>query len=67
MADASAQFHIIAESVRAWVEANDPRSPWPRATRARLRALDPAMAAILESLFAHDLAAPGALSEPSAS
>jgi hypothetical protein len=39
------------------VEANDARSPWPRATRARLRSLDPAMAAILESLFANDLIA----------
>jgi hypothetical protein len=54
---ASGLDEYFAESVRAWVEANDPRSPWPRATRARLRALDPRMAAILESLFAHDLAA----------
>jgi hypothetical protein len=37
------------------VEANDARSPWPRATRSRLRAIDPDMAAILESLFARDL------------
>jgi hypothetical protein len=59
---ASGLDEYFAESVRAWVEANDPRSPWPRATRARLRALDPAMAAILESLFAHDLAAPDAVS-----
>jgi hypothetical protein len=43
--------------LRAWVEANDVRSPWPRATRSRLRAIDPAMASILESLFAHDLVA----------
>lgn len=54
---ASALDEYFAESLRAWVEANDPRSPWPRATRARLRALDPAMATILESLFANDLAA----------
>jgi len=54
---ASGLDEYFAESLRAWVEANDPRSPWPRATRARLRALDSPMAAILESLFAYDLAA----------
>jgi hypothetical protein len=54
---ASALDEYFAESLRAWVEANDARSPWPRATRARLRSLDPAMAAILESLFANDLIA----------
>jgi hypothetical protein len=52
---ASGLDEYFAESLRAWVEANDPRSPWPRATRARLRALDPPMAKILESIFAHDL------------
>ncbi|HTW85489.1 MAG TPA: hypothetical protein VMD91_15575 [Candidatus Sulfotelmatobacter sp.] len=54
---ASGLDEYFAEAMRAWVEANDARSPWPRATRARLRALDPAMAAILEGLFAHDLTA----------
>ncbi len=54
---ASALDEYFAESLRAWVEANDARSPWPRATRARLREIDPAMAAILDSIFAHDLAA----------
>lgn len=54
---ASGLDEYFAESLRAWVEANDPRSPWPRATRKRLRAIDPAMAAILESLFRYDLAA----------
>ena len=54
---ASALDEYFAESLRAWVEANDARSPWPRATRSRLRAIDPAMAAILESLFAYDLIA----------
>ena len=29
----------------------------PRATRARLRAIDPPIAAIIESLFAHHLVA----------
>jgi hypothetical protein len=54
---ASGLDEYFAESLRAWVEANDPRSPWPRATRARLRELDPAMCRILESLFRDDLAA----------
>ena len=54
---ASGLDEYFAESLRAWIEANDPRSPWPRATRARLRELDPAMAHILETLFAYDLVA----------
>ncbi|MEO7038929.1 MAG: hypothetical protein ABI186_02740, partial [Candidatus Elarobacter sp.] len=54
---ASGLDEYFAECVRAWVEANDPRSPWPRATRARLRALDPAIAEIVETLFTHDLIA----------
>ena len=41
----------FAESLRAYVEANDPASPWPRATRARLRHADPAMLEFVESLF----------------
>ena len=47
----------FAESLRAWVDANDPRSPWPRATRERLQRVDPAMCAIIETLFAPDAAA----------
>ncbi len=54
---ASGLDEYFAESVRAWVEANDPRSPWPRATRRRLREIDPAMCAILESIFTYDLVA----------
>lgn len=54
---ASGLDEYFAECLRAWVEANDPRSPWPRATRARLRELDPPMCAVLESLFANDLVA----------
>jgi hypothetical protein len=54
---ASGLDEYFAESLRAWVEANDARSPWPRATRARLRELDPAMAHILETRFAYDLVA----------
>jgi hypothetical protein len=42
----------FAESLRAYVEANDPASFWPRATRARLRRLDPAMYEYVAELFA---------------
>ena len=41
----------FAESLRAYVEANDPASPWPRATRARLRHGDPGMHDFIELLF----------------
>jgi len=41
----------FAESLRAYVEANDPASPWPRATRARLRHGDPGMHEYVELLF----------------
>ena len=41
----------FAESLRAYVEANDPASPWPRATRARLRHGDPGMHEFIELLF----------------
>ncbi len=54
---ASGLDEYFAECLRAWVEANDPHSPWPRATRARLREIDPAMAAVMETLFAYDLVA----------
>jgi hypothetical protein len=42
----------FAESLRAYVEVNDPASPWPRATRARLRHADPGMHDFVELLFA---------------
>ncbi|HEY1881728.1 MAG TPA: hypothetical protein VGG51_01645, partial [Candidatus Cybelea sp.] len=41
----------FAESLRAYVEANDSASPWPRATRARLRHIDPGMHDYVEMLF----------------
>lgn len=41
----------FAESVRAFVEANDPASFWPRATRARLRRVDPEMYAYVDTIF----------------
>lgn len=45
------QFSITHESVRAYVEINDPSSFWPRATRARLRRVDPQMYDYVERLF----------------
>jgi len=44
----------FAESLRAYVEANDCASPWPRATRARLRHGDPGMHEYVETLFEHE-------------
>jgi hypothetical protein len=41
----------FAESLRAFVEANDPASPWPRATRERLRRIDPKMFTYVDDLF----------------
>jgi hypothetical protein len=52
---ASACDEYFAECVRAFVEVNDPHSLWPRATRERLWAVDPRMAAIVASLFEFDL------------
>jgi hypothetical protein len=46
----------FAESVRAYVEANDPASFWPRATRARLRRIDPQMYAYVADLFGNGFA-----------
>jgi hypothetical protein len=46
----------FAEALRAYVEANDPASPWPRATRERLRRIDPAMFEYVEGLFRGELA-----------
>lgn len=54
---ASAVDEYFAEALRAWVECNDPQSLWPPATRTRLRSIDPRMAAIVASLFSHELAA----------
>ena len=48
---ASALDEYFAESLRAFVGVNDPRSPWPRATRLRLRAIDPTMESILAALL----------------
>jgi hypothetical protein len=45
----------FAESMRAYVEVNDERSPWPKATRARLLAVDAAMHDFLAELFRSEL------------
>lgn len=42
----------FAEGLRAFVEVNDPASHWPRATKARLRNVDPAFFTYVEQLFA---------------
>jgi hypothetical protein len=44
----------FAECLRAYVEVNDDDSPWPKATRARLAGIDPAMHAFVSTLFATD-------------
>ena len=41
----------FAEGLRAFVEANDPASHWPRATKARLAAIDPGLYEYVERLF----------------
>lgn len=48
---ATAADEYFAEGIRAFVEANDPGSHWPKATRARLRRVDPGMYAYLLELF----------------
>jgi hypothetical protein len=48
---ASGIDEYFAESVRAYVEVNDPASSWPRASKARLRRVDAAMYGIVESLL----------------
>ncbi len=41
----------FAESLRAYVEVNDPQSFWPRATKTRLKRVDPAMFSYIEDIF----------------
>ena len=47
----------FAEGLRAYVEANDPASHWPRATKRRLQTIDPQMFEYIERLFALDFCA----------
>jgi hypothetical protein len=45
------RFHIVAEGLRVYVEDNDTASHRPRATKARLAAMDPELYAYVERLF----------------
>lgn len=49
---ASARDEFFAESVRAFVGANNTGSLWPEATRERLARTNPRMVQIIENLFA---------------
>ncbi len=49
----------FAEALRAYVEANDPHSAWPQATRARLAEIDLAMYEYVERLFAREFSSGG--------
>lgn len=44
----------FAEGLRAFVEANDVASHWPRATKARLRKVDPGLYEYVDRLFRVD-------------
>lgn len=54
---ATGSDEYFAESLRAYVEANDANTFWPRATRDRLRRIDPQMYAYVERLFSEDFTA----------
>lgn len=48
---ASGIDEYFAEAVRAYGEVNDASSHWPKATRTRLKGVDPTMYGIVESLI----------------
>jgi hypothetical protein len=48
---ASACDEYFAESIRAWVEANDPHSLWPKVSRERLASVDQRMSALVGEIF----------------
>ncbi len=50
----------FAEGLRAYVEVNDPSSPWPLANRERLRRIDATIYAYIDGLFANEFAIPAA-------
>lgn len=52
---ASGIDEYFAESVRAYVGVNDPSSLWPPATRARLLAIDPPIAHLIDDIFRREL------------
>lgn len=60
---ATAPDEYFAESLRAYVEVNDAQSFWPRATRSRLRRVDPAMWAYVDALFASAFTIPPAAAQ----
>jgi hypothetical protein len=47
----------FAEGLRAYIEVNDPASQWPRATKVRLRRVDPMLFDYVEQLFLIDFQA----------
>ncbi len=53
---ASGLDEYFAEGQRAYVEMNDERSPWPRVSRERLRAVDPALYEFTAEVFDEDAA-----------
>ncbi|MDQ2865966.1 MAG: hypothetical protein M3R51_07040 [Candidatus Eremiobacteraeota bacterium] len=48
---ATAIDEYFAESLRAYVEANDATSHWPRATKTRLQRVDPKLFELIDNLF----------------
>lgn len=54
---ASGIDEYFAEALRAYIEVNDRTSHWPRATKARLRRIDPRLYEYVERLFAVDFRA----------
>lgn len=52
---ASGIDEYFAEAIRAHIGANDEASPWPAATRERLRSVDPEIAKIVSRLFRDEL------------
>lgn len=52
---ASGLDEYFAEAIRAHVGANDPTSLWPPATRARLVAVDPEIAGLVDGIFRREL------------
>lgn len=52
---ASGIDEYFAESIRAYVGINDPSSLWPPATRARLLAVDPPIAHLIDDVFRREI------------
>lgn len=48
----------FAEAMRAYINANDSSSHWPRATRERLASYDPTLYRYVDELFTHDFHIP---------